>query len=144
MSSTLKVWAPISLVYLSFFLWYTNLSGPISEEEIESYIGSLDEGEIDERTKFIRKFLKEDDGNDFYMVNLLDNNESPRTMPATGEGATAADLQAHYMGYMFPEMLKRATHPGTGASSKLLRFQEKCWMRSLQFSRQFAGSILLS
>tara|TARA_Y100000813_G_C24073183_1_gene309746 strand:- start:98 stop:709 length:612 start_codon:yes stop_codon:yes gene_type:complete len=111
MSSTLKVWAPITLVYLSFFLWYTNLSGPISEEEIESYIGSLDEGEIDERTKFIRKFLKEDDGNDFYMVNLLDNNESPRTMPATGEGATAADLQAHYMGYMFPEMLKRATHP---------------------------------
>ena len=84
MSSTLKVWAPITLVYLSFFLWYTNLSGPISEEEIESYIGSLDEGEIDERTKFIRKFLKEDDGKDFYMVNLLDNNESPRTMPATG------------------------------------------------------------
>ena len=64
-----------------------------------------------ERKEILLNFMKEDDGRDFYMINLLDNKESPITMEATGEGATAMDLQAHYMEYMFPEMLKRATHP---------------------------------
>ena len=57
------------------------------------------------------KFMSEDDGKDFYMVNFLDSNESPRTLEATGEGATWWDLQSHYMEYMWPQQLKRASHP---------------------------------
>ena len=55
--------------------------------------------------------MSEDDGKDFYMVNFLDRNESPRTMEATGEGATSLDLQMHYMEYMWPQQFKRASHP---------------------------------
>ena len=109
--SILKIWLPISFLYLIFFLWYTNLSGPLSDEEIEFFVETLSERSDMERKEILLNFMKEDDGRDFYMINLLDNKESPITMEATGEGATAMDLQAHYMEYMFPEMLKRATHP---------------------------------
>jgi len=109
--SILKIWLPISFLYLIFFLWYTNLSGPLSDEEIEFFVEALSERSDIERKEILLNFMKEDDGRDFYMINLLDNKESPITMEATGEGATAMDLQAHYMEYMFPEMLKRATHP---------------------------------
>ena len=109
--SILKIWLPISFLYLIFFLWYTNLSGPLSDEEIEFFVETFSERSDMERKEILLNFMKEDDGRDFYMINLLDNKESPITMEATGEGATAMDLQAHYMEYMFPEMLKRATHP---------------------------------
>ena len=109
--SILKIWLPISFLYLIFFLWYTNLSGPLSDEEIEFFVETISERSDMERKEILLNFMKEDDGRDFYMINLLDNKESPITMEATGEGATAMDLQAHYMEYMFPEMLKRATHP---------------------------------
>ena len=109
--SILKIWLPISFLYLIFFLWYTNLSGPLSDEEIELFEETFSERSDMERKEILLNFMKEDDGRDFYMINLLDNKESPITMEATGEGATAMDLQAHYMEYMFPEMLKRATHP---------------------------------
>ena len=109
--SILKIWLPISFLYLIFFLWYTNLSGPLSDEEIKLFEETFIERSDMERKEILLNFMKEDDGRDFYMINLLDNKESPITMEATGEGATAMDLQAHYMEYMFPEMLKRATHP---------------------------------
>ena len=109
--SILKIWLPISFLYLLFFLWYTNLSGPLSDEEIKLFEETFSERSDMERKEILLNFMKEDDGRDFYMINLLDNKESPITMEATGEGATAMDLQAHYMEYMFPEMLKRATHP---------------------------------
>ena len=109
--SILKIWLPISFLYLIFFLWYTNLSGPLSDEEIKLFEETFSERSDMERKEILLNFMREDDGRDFYMINLLDNKESPITMEATGEGATAMDLQAHYMEYMSPEMLKRATHP---------------------------------
>ena len=57
------------------------------------------------------KFMEEDDGKDFFMVNFLDYNESPETMPATGKGASSSNLMNYYMEYMYPEMFKRASHP---------------------------------
>ena len=99
MPLSVKIWLPISLVYILFFLWYTNLSGPLTEQEIESYKKIFDESNSARRDsgqwEKAFKFMNEDDGKDFYMVNFLDRNESPRTMEATGEGATSLDLQMH-------------------------------------------------
>tara|TARA_B100000945_G_C20265238_1_gene541266 strand:- start:206 stop:829 length:624 start_codon:yes stop_codon:yes gene_type:complete len=115
MSLALKIWAPITLIYLSFFLWYTNLSGPLTDQEIATYKKLFEESNSvrrdPEQWERAFKFMSEDDGKDFYMVNFLDSNESPRTLEATGEGATWWDLQSHYMEYMWPQQLKRASHP---------------------------------
>lgn len=115
MSLSIKIWVPISFIYILFFLWYTNLSGPLTDQEIETYKKIYEKSDSERRDseqwKKAFKFMREDDGKDFYMVNFLDSNEAPRTMEATGEGATSLELQAHYMEYMWPQLLKRASHP---------------------------------
>lgn len=107
-------WAIAVLVYLIFFSWYTNLSGPLSEAEIQKYISKLNEinpttsaEDIDNFTNFMRQ----DDGGDFYMVNYLDLNETPPFFKETGSDASSSDLMNFYMEYMYPAMLKRASHP---------------------------------
>lgn len=107
-------WAIAVLVYLIFFSWYTNLSGPLSEAEIQKYISKLSEinpttsaEDIDNFTNFMRQ----DDGGDFYMVNYLDLNETPPFFEETGSDASSSDLMNFYMEYMYPAMLKRASHP---------------------------------
>ena len=118
-------WIIFLLVYFGFFVWYTNLSGPLSEEEIDLVIKRMDKGETTisevDRSNFI-KFLRNDDGGDFYMVNFLDLNENPPIMEKTGESATATDLLDYYMEYMYPELFIRASHPvfAGNVSSKAL------------------------
>ena len=115
MSLSIKIWVPISFIYILFFLWYTNLSGPLTDQEIETYKKIYEKSDSERRDskqwKKAFKFMSEDDGKDFYMVNFLDSNEAPRTMKATGEGANSLELQAHYMDYMWPQLFKRASHP---------------------------------
>ena len=112
MNKNLKIWIPLIATYLIFFVWYTNLSGPLSDQEIAAYKEMYEESNRDSNQwERAFKFMSEDDGKDFYMVNFLDSNESPRTMEATGEGATWEDLSAHYMAYMWPQLFKRASHP---------------------------------
>ena len=112
MNKSLKIWIPLISTYLIFFVWYTNLSGPLSDQEIAAYKEMYEESNRDSNQwERAFKFMSEDDGKDFYMVNFLDSNESPRTMEATGEGATWEDLSAHYMAYMWPQLFKRASHP---------------------------------
>ena len=112
MKFSFKIWLPILFIYLAFTLWYTNLSGPLSDQEIAAYKEIYEESNRDpDQWERAFKFMSEDDGKDFYMVNFLDSNESPRTMEATGEGATSFDLQMHYMEYMWPQQFKRASHP---------------------------------
>ncbi len=107
-------WFIFAVIYLIFFFWYTNTSGPLSPAEIDLVIDRIDKGEStiskEDRSSFLR-FLRNDDGGDFYMVNFLDINENPPTMEKTGESATASDLLDYYMEYMYPELFMRASHP---------------------------------
>ena len=89
-----------------------NLKGPLSTEEIDYYVERLIEnGSSPENIKKVKKFLKEDNGKDFYMFNMMDFSDNPPDLPATGPNASASDLMNHYMEYMFPELLSRACHP---------------------------------
>ena len=107
-------WFIFAVIYLIFFFWYTNTSGPLSPAEIDLVIDRIDKGEStiskEDRSSFL-SFLRNDDGGDFYMVNFLDVNENPPTMEKTGESATASDLLDYYMEYMYPELFMRASHP---------------------------------
>ena len=105
-------WLILIGIYLSFFIWYTNLSGPVTTDEINEY---LLKGSEDFKTEdLFREFLENDDGKDFYMVNYLDLNEDPPNLPATGQGASAWDLLGHYNEFMFPNLFSRACHPVFG------------------------------
>lgn len=107
-------WFISTIIYLVFFFWYTNTSGPLSQAEIDLVIERIDKGEStiseEDRSNFL-EFLRNDDGGDFYMVNFLDLNENPPIMEMTGKSATASDLLDYYMEYMYPALLIRASHP---------------------------------
>ena len=107
-------WFISAVIYLIFFFWYSNTSGPLSQAEIDLVIDRIDKGEStiskEDSASFL-SFLRNDDGGDFYMVNFLDINENPPTMEKTGESATASDLLDYYMEYMYPELFMRASHP---------------------------------
>ena len=106
-------WYFFILFYVFFFIWYTNLSGPLNDKEIKFFMKVISERAVndEQRMERLRKFMEEDDGKDFFMVNFLDYNDTPETMPATGKGASSSNLMNYYMEYMYPEMFKRASHP---------------------------------
>jgi len=95
-----------------FFGWYTNLKGPLSTQEINHFVDILEaNGSATDRIVEIRRFMEEDDGKHFYMMNLLDFRDNPPELSATGPDASAEDLMAHYTEFMFPELFSRACHP---------------------------------
>lgn len=117
------LWIIAALLYGAFFAWYTNLSGPLTDEEIESALSLMREADMPaDRMALIEKFMREDTGDDFVMINLLDMNETPPDLPATGPDAEAGELMNHYMEYMYPALFSRACHPvffGTSVSDAL-------------------------
>jgi len=100
------------MLYLAFCIWYTDLSGPLSEAEIEHYTSMLEQnGSAPERIADIRRFMTEDTGRQFIMVNVIDMADSPPALPGMPADATADDLLDRYMEHMYPELFARACHP---------------------------------
>jgi hypothetical protein len=105
-------WIVGMAIYSFFFIWYTNFDGPMRDDEIKSVLQRVGQSDRSpEDIKNLEHFMRTDTGNDFIMVNLLDMNESPPTLPATGPGAGPMELINHYMEHMYPAQLKRASHP---------------------------------
>ena len=96
------LWAAPGLSWLLLCFWYTNTSGPITAEEREAILAAAaQEGWSDERLSGIERFMVEDDGGQFLMVNLLDLADDPE----------ASANMDRYMEHMLPALLARACHP---------------------------------
>ena len=101
-SPRLWLWAAPGLTWLLFCFWYTNTSGPITAEEREAFLAAAAQGGwSDERLSGIERFMAEDDGGQFLMVNLLDLADDPE----------ASANMDRYMEHMLPALLARACHP---------------------------------
>lgn len=106
------IWAVPMVFYAIFWLWYTPLSGPMTQVEVDEIVAALEAEEAPPETvALLRRFFEEDDGRSFLMVNLLDMEDNPIELPATGPGAEADTLMGHYMEYMYPALFARASHP---------------------------------
>ncbi|MEQ8859749.1 MAG: hypothetical protein RIC56_13980 [Pseudomonadales bacterium] len=112
MIGRLLLWGLAALVYAVFFVWYTPLGGPLTTAEIDHFTSLLtQEGRDPERVAALRRFMEDDDGGQFIMVNLLHMQADPPTLSATGPGADADALLGHYMEHMYPALAQRACHP---------------------------------
>ena len=112
MHPSLKVWSLPALLYALFFIWYTDLGGPLTEPEIEQFVSDMRSmGLASERVDYYARFLREDTGREFMMVNILDKNPNPPQIPGAPPSADADALLNVYMEHMWPELLKRACHP---------------------------------
>lgn len=104
---------PIALLYALFVGWYTDFGGPLSEEEISAFLDPIRARE-DHQPEFIAKlerFMREDSGRQFFMLNAVDYNDNPPDVEGAQPGETAQQLMGRYMAYMFPNLLRRASHP---------------------------------
>lgn len=105
------LWGIPAALYLVFCFWYTDLSGPLSSEEIERYSAALTtNGRPPEAIARMRRFMEEDTGRQFVMVNLLDMADLPGTVAGISN-ESADQLMDRYMEHMWPALLMRACHP---------------------------------
>ena len=101
------LWALPALVWVLFCLWYTNTSGPLSADEIDAFIAEAEHSGLPAAgAERLRRFMTEDRGEPFLMVNLLDMAEADERAELSPQ-----ESMGRYMEHMYPELLKRACHP---------------------------------
>ncbi len=112
---TIAIWGAAVLAYLAFRLWYDGLGKPLTADEIAHFAqviqDSADEGLSTGDVATLRKFMEEDDGKEFIMVNLIEFNASPVTHPDTGQHIKAPELLTEYTKPFMGKILRRAAHP---------------------------------
>jgi len=102
MRRSLILWSIVAALYLGFRLWYDGGGGPLAPEEVERYVGILEERGVEgARVGELREFLASDTGSDFVMANFIHFQDRPDAQ---------ADLD-RYMAHMYPELFRRACHP---------------------------------
>jgi hypothetical protein len=107
-----RIWVVLAALYAAFFAWYTSFAGPLSEDEIARYVSIMSErGRTAEEIARLRKFLEEDTGDDFVMVNAIELREPPTMVEGVRPGESASEVLGRYMEYMWPALLLRACHP---------------------------------
>lgn len=118
----MKTWLILGAVYIGFFFWYTDMGGKLSQEEIQIFIKkheqniindgvSPDSEEFQLRIDLLKRFMEEDNGKQFIMVNNIEMNKNPGDVVGANPGESADQLMSRYMEYMWPNLLKRASHP---------------------------------
>ncbi len=112
MSTRTKLWLVPALLYGIFVFWYTDFSGPLSDNEVDQFVATMKaNGSEPETIAFIKKFARQDSGRQFLMVNNIDMNESPPNVEGAEPGESASKLMGRYMAHMIPALLARACHP---------------------------------
>ncbi len=111
MNRSVLVWGLPAALYALFFFWYTSFGGPLTNDEIEAYMSILQERASSTELAGLRRFLEEDTGDDFVMVNAIEMRTSPQPLPGVLPGESSSDVLGRYMAYMWPALLTRACHP---------------------------------
>jgi hypothetical protein len=114
MTRTQSLWLILFALYGAFFSWYTSFGGPLTDEEITSYMTAFENRQpapSPDRLATLRKFMEEDTGDDFVMINVIEMYETPMQVEGVEPGESSDDVLAKYMEFMIPELLSRACHP---------------------------------
>ena len=108
-----QIWILVPIFYGLFSLWYFNWQGPVTQAEIDESLDSFAELEVSKHTEqaVIRKFLEEDDGKEFVMLNLIQLREGKVSHPVTGEKQKPRELITNYFGSFSLALMKRGGHP---------------------------------
>lgn len=112
------IWFGALAFYALFWVWYTGLGGPLSQQEVDMYMEQIARIEPDpEHLAQIRKFLEEDPGGDFLVVNLIQLRDRPLRVGAVTPEESSMDVVDRYMSYMTLAMALRASHPVLGGEA---------------------------
>lgn len=101
---TTVIWGSAFTVYAVFWFWYVGFRPRITPEEVEATMRLVeDAGHATEKQRYaLRRFMAEDDGKDFVMVNLLHLRE-----PVAESRKKLETYQKIFLG----ALLRKAGHP---------------------------------
>ena len=108
------IWVAAVLLYAGFSWWYVGVRGPLTPDEIESHFARLAdsaEPRTAEQLQGLRRFLEEDDGREFFMVNLVRMHEGAVTAPGATSPAPAQEVLGNYTRHFMRALFWRAGHP---------------------------------
>ena len=103
-----------------FFSGTQILGGKLDKEEIQFFLekfeenasaNSADPETYNSQKNLIKRFMEEDTGRQFLMVNNIDMNDDPEDVEGAEPGESAERLLDRYMEHMYAQLLKRACHP---------------------------------
>jgi hypothetical protein len=108
--------AVLLIIYIVFLIWYNGSGRPLSNEEVERYISIIEKraggpnAATNSATANLRKFGLEDDGKQFFMVNMAKYYDKPQY--ADGDrGISSEDANKRYAMNTIQLMLMKASHP---------------------------------
>ncbi len=108
-------WAwPLALaLYLLFRAWYDNWRGPLTQAEIETFLGESAKANLGGHTEVsvIRAFMEADDGKEFIMSNLVRVHPHEVPHPATGAPTRGLALLQDYGRRFVRVLLGHGGHP---------------------------------
>tara|TARA_B100001750_G_scaffold219146_1_gene205848 strand:- start:332 stop:964 length:633 start_codon:yes stop_codon:yes gene_type:complete len=116
----MKIWISLLVIYAGFFFWYTDIGGKLDVKEIEFFLEKLKENAsansadlevYNSQKNSIKRFMEEDTGRQFLMVNNIDMNDDPEDVEGAEPRESAERLLDRYMEHMYAQLLKRACHP---------------------------------
>ena len=108
------IWGGAALLYGAFRGWYDGFRRrPLTPAEIDAYMLRVEAEALQVGSDFdeLRRFLEEDDGQEFVMLNLVKLHPEPVPHPETGEPMKARDLVKGYISDFLPSLLKRGGVP---------------------------------
>ncbi|MGE0044510.1 MAG: hypothetical protein AB7J28_05560 [Hyphomonadaceae bacterium] len=113
MDEALLIWGAALAAYILFRAWYDNWRGPLSTNEIERFVAAIagTPGAAVNDLAIVRRFLEEDDGREFFMLNLVRENPNDAPDPETGAMVPGRILTQRYAKAFMPALFARAGHP---------------------------------
>ena len=116
----MKIFYSVVLItYLGWFTWYGGSGQPVSPNEAAAYRAELQanansrDRDFSDPIKYMDRLIKDDDGNEFIMVNLIRYREKAQ-YPATSPWANETDpmlADNRYGAGVVPLLLKRGSLP---------------------------------
>jgi hypothetical protein len=113
------IWGAAAVLYIGFLAWYVNWRGPLTPAEVDAFMARIEAQHAQAADRndlaIIRKFLSEDDGHEFYMLNLVRVAPGKIAAPGTGELKPAREVLDGYTSVFIPALMARAGHPAVVA-----------------------------
>lgn len=116
-TTVIFLYSLLGLLYLAFLFWYGGRGKPLSQEEVERTIqeirhragkhGEVDEGLLEE----LKQLTQSDDGNEFYMVNLMKFREKALYPEGYDYDDDAMAANGRYTKHIIPALLRFGGHP---------------------------------
>jgi hypothetical protein len=109
----LTIWGAAALIYAAFRAWYDNWRGPLTLAEVDKFLARAVDRGADNKTDraIIRKFLEDDDGREFIMLNLVKVTPGDVAHPDTGEMISGRKMLSLYSDPFVRRLFLHGGHP---------------------------------